>query len=330
LKKPAHKKDSSALVPLAQSLPALAPVTLSEEQIETLKAGFKTRMADGKASSTLMGQRTLAVLNTANMTVPILLGAVPGIGFALGGLGLTLCVLTGSSAQNGKYRKFNEAQAGMREEIRSALQEAQIEAYQSQKRQLAEAAEQHLLTGRFLSETDASWLGALNCDDIADASDELAITVCQVRQLLAYARSEDTEEARVKPFTFASLQLNPAMAPNRAYLRERLEKADQFIAEDDYPVFPEPEFAPAAEIKAGKLQLVKEFFLPFSDSRLRRAYKDAQLPAIPEVTLQSVAPAADFAEALKSYEDKNGPLDLPAVRGWNGGRRRMLPGPKGF
>jgi hypothetical protein len=328
LKNP-DRKTPSALVPLAQSLPANAPVTLPEERVESLTQAFNARLRNGKDTSNLTLQRCLAVLNTSNMAVPVVLGVVPGFGFAIAGLGFALSAFAGSSAQRARYKKFNDSQTATQQDIRAALRDAQLEIYREQKKQLVEAAEQHLLTGKLLSETDAGWLGNLDSDDIADASDELAITVYQVRQILAYARSENTEEARIKPPTFASLQLNPSIAPNRTYLRERLEKTDRYIAEDDYPGLSEPEFAPVAELKPGRAQLLKEFFLPFSDSELRRAYKNAQLPAIPEVTLQSVAPIADFAQALEAYENRNSPLDLPAVRGWKGGARRMLPGPKG-
>jgi hypothetical protein len=205
------------------------------------------------------------------------------------------------------------------------MEDAQRTAYSRQKQAVRDAAERHLADGKLLIAEDLAWIANLDPASLAGASDELAVTALQARRALSCARKPE----KTLVHTFATLNLNPEMGPNRAYLREKLLAADNAIEEDNYPAIQKCELPEHAALKPGKLRILKEALIPFSARALRREFKNAQLPQIPEILVPLIEPVAGVAGAVAAYESENGPLDLPALRGWKGARR-ALPAPKGM
>jgi hypothetical protein len=332
------KKDNEAgkaLAPQEVSLPRIH-VQIDEDSWERLDKELqddlirKRRNLGPRASRSAIG---LAAVAIAAMS-PLIVATGP---IALIPL-LPLLGMTAAAANDQK--KYANLLPGSREEqlkkLRRVFRDAQIAAYAEQRKLLVSAAEQHIAQGNLISLEDAAWLANLHRRDVADATHQLAITVLQIRKLLAHSRCvefrQDGSRKIGKPDTFAAHKLMPDHESHRQFLRLALKEADREIAEDTPPAFAEPELEEEQEVrkKTGFLGGCKVLLDPLSGGRLKRELEAAKILRVKPMEIPSLQPAADFAQALENYERNNAPLDLPAIRGWGGGRRKALPGPKHF
>lgn len=227
-------------------------------------------------------------------------------------------------------------------ELETDIRSLQEEKYKKKQLQLAVLADMHIARGEPLDEKTLSYLAALPPSALKDASDQLAITVMQARQMLAYERDGQRRE-NMKPETFARNRLSPAVAEHRRALRNALAAAagDVSLKEDEGPetwpapeiVLPDPDTIPEiAKLKVSKtsfaLRVVAAPLFLIPDWLRIRAARNAKLPDI-EAKFQEPAlrAAEDFSAALARYERDGDRLDLPALRGWGGaGPGRLLPG----
>lgn len=224
-------------------------------------------------------------------------------------------------------------------ELEANIRGLQEEKYKNKQLHLAVLADMHVVRGEQIDEKTLSYLAALPPSLLKDASDQLAITVMQARQMLAYQRGG----RNLKPETFARNRLNPGVAEHRRALRNALAAAaaDIKLDEDEGPeawpapeiVLPDPGKIPEiAKLKVSKISFALRtvaaplFLIP--DWLRIRAAKKVQIPDIKasfqEPTLRA---AEDFSAALARYETDVERLDLPALRGWNlPGPGKLLPG----
>lgn len=224
----------------------------------------------------------------------------------------------------------------VRRDLYYDLRAAQIREYRQKQEQLAALADAHLARGGLLDEKTMSYIAVLPPDVLEGASDQLAITVLQARRLLAYERAGRQYEA-LKPETFASAGLSAVSGKHRGTLRKLLSAVAAPLEEDRGPEkWPEPDISlpgtgkiPALEnLRISTAEKALRVAVPvlFSLKALHRRWKAAPAAAeLPPLTASAEIPplraAADFSEALARYEREAGRLDLPALRGWNGGRR---------
>jgi hypothetical protein len=338
MKKRIEQQPGSALVPVTSSLPAVAPVNISDVERdrlvesfrEELKRDFKTHGGEMNFSRSMIGGLG-SVLGGATALVPVM-----GLVFAVP-VGVPIALLLGMSIQHEKKfaRNLNLKKKTWAEgKLKRSFENAQREAYGSQKCLVVAAAERNLGAGRVLSLEDAAWIANLSRQDIKQATDQLAITVYQIRKLLAHARcasfNSDGSKSVSRPLAFADLRLDPNFPPHRAYLRERLAAADEHIEEDNYPYIKVSELEGMSSVKTGFWNAVKNYAAPWEAAKRRRQQMEIELPRYKDVEAHVIFPVADFAEALETYEATNPPLDLPALRGWKGGVRKALPGPGRF
>jgi hypothetical protein len=322
--------ESNALVPVTQSLPA-AQVDMAaidwDAHDKKLRDGLETAYRQQRNAGALarVSVAGMCGMNLAFVIpVPFLLplAAVPV--FYLYGIG----AYEQKKVNNLVPEAVERAVGQMREEFRKA----QVAVYNDQKRLVAEAAERHLAAGNLLGIEDAAWLGNLDPETLKDATHQLAITVLQIRLMLAHQRctafNSDGSRKAAKPFTFASEKLAPDYEKHRHHLRRELAALDRGLAEDKLPVIQEMELAEEIAPRTGYWKGLKDFINPFFARRMKREFTQAQLPRFKDIEVPALQPVADFSAALEAYEAQNPPLDLPAVRGWHGGRRKALPGPK--
>jgi hypothetical protein len=199
--------------------------------------------------------------------------------------------------------------------LRDAFLQAQKEAYDDQKRQIVHAAEQHLSSGRLISTEGAAWLATINPSILRTTSDQLAITVLQIRKIIRYARGAADHQ---NPLTFVGLDLNPTLPRHRSLLRDKLLMADTPLPEDGYPNLMQPQLLNATDHNTSFLHSLRACFSFSLADVLRREFTE-NLPRFNGVKVQSLLPVQDFAAALQHYEMDNPPLDLPALRGWPDG-----------
>jgi hypothetical protein len=258
----------------------------------------------------------------------ILFGSVFGV-LALGNCG------GGWVEQHMLHKKLADKSATWTKgELRDAFTEAQKQAYAAQKRQIVQAAEQYLSSGKLVSVEEASWLAALDPEAVRGATDQLAITVLQIRKMLAHMRcadfNADGSRAVEKPLTFEAMLLMSSAPLHRSILRERLAAEDCEVTEDLNPVIREPEVISAAHAKVSVIKSLASFISFRTKKSLAREYVDNALPRFADIEAQALRPVTDFAAMLESYEARNPPLDLPALRGWKTVKRRALPHPGGM
>lgn len=216
------------------------------------------------------------------------------------------------------------------------LRGAQIREYRQKQERLVALADAHLVRGGLLDEKTMSYIAVLPPDVLEGASDQLAITVLQARRLLACERAGRQYKA-LKPETFASAGLSSVSDRHRGALRKILSAAAPPLEEDRGPeTWPEPDISlpgtrkiPAIEnLRISNAEKALRVAVPFLFAlmALRYRWKAAPVAAdLPPLTASAEIPplraAADFSEALARYEREVERLDLPALRGWNGGRR---------
>jgi hypothetical protein len=272
-------------------------------------------------------------------------GMLGGLGLLAGGGGLIVVggmgVLLGSgvgsmgiSAEHKLHKKLaQENDDWTAGELRDCFAKAQREAYFAQKRLIVQAADQYLASGKLISVEEAAWLATLDPSVLHEATDQLAITVLQIRKMLAHTRCTDFNSDGSKkadaPLTFEKMQFNSANPMHRTILHEKLLQNDAPVLEDGYPVIQEPEIVEQTVPKTSFSKSLRYFFGFSRKETVIREYIRDKLPRFKDVEVQRLRPVEDFAAALAQFEERNPALDLPAMRGW-GRARKALPAPKGY
>jgi hypothetical protein len=327
MKKGSETHSSRALILPGNALPA-ATVSVADETWSAFDEDLRKKLMKARSDEAVTVARFGFATTSVLMTLMVPMAIMSGVGACIlpvvvyGGMA-GIATKAQADAENllPRHRKLYMEQA------KEKFHEAQKAAYNEQKRLIAAAAEQHLGRGNLLTLEDAAFLSSLNADDVRKSTYQLAITVLQIRKLLAQARGAAGDAAIENPETFASNRLRPEADNHRKFLYEILREHDAPIAEDDLPVLQEPEIEGEAGAQIGYGKAFLKLLNPLSGRRLKREFKQAKVLRFKPVDVAGVRPAADFAAALAAYESRNPPLDLPAVRGWGGGRRKALPAP---
>jgi hypothetical protein len=305
---------------------ALAGITFDQSEVQALRDSYNSSV---KSS---VGDKVLGTISYTAGTVMLGLGAAATVAMTGGIALLPLAGLMGgmmlsinSSERNSAMRTAEREGRNAQYELRRIFRNAQIDAFNHNQKQLVAAANGHLQAGGLLDEEAMAYLAAVSRENLSDACEQLAISVYQARKMLAHSRSPEYVE---KPLNFASLDFTAKSEKHRFVLLEKLQWADSDI-DDDKPELQglelqEPEFQRTA---AGRW--ARTFLAPFylrKDARIRAAL---DLPDLPDVPVPPLRPARDFALTLHRYEEQNGRLDLPALRGWPQ-TQKALPRPPAF
>jgi hypothetical protein len=338
MKKHAPPAESSALAPLKQSLPAVpGALNISEAAIAAPVAEFQKIRAKAISShrGEFVGQRYLAYISAGGTAAMPLIGmsdpVIASIGFFLAApLALSvsaLAFITIAEQKRFQAQSIARQENWVHETLQPAFEKAQKQAYQAQKLQIIAAAEQHLGKGGLLGLEDGAWLANLDPQALEGATDQLAITVLQIRKMLAHERcvsfNADGSKSVGKAVGFAGQKLDACNIQHRSYLRKQLAEEDPGIAEDSYPALQKGELVEAPKLRSGWGPALKSFFVPFYAKALRNEYANAQMPRFKDIEAQPLEPVADFSAAIERYEAQNRPLDLPAMRGWKGAQKAL-------
>jgi hypothetical protein len=319
------------LVPVLHTLPATETFSMPLKQHQEIRESFKNAVGwsydfDKKQVNLMRGLGGGAAL----LFGAVALAAPPAL--VIAAPTLALFFFGGGAMQKSLEANGHDGFRRAMEETQVKFKQAQIEFYAAQKKRIVELADTHLGNGGLISAQDAAWLGNIDPDHLSEATDQLAITVLQIRQMLAYQRcndfNSDGSRAVQAPLTFRGVGFDAGRPLHRSWLREKMAQADHGIEEDANPVIQVAEFENVNVKKPGYIAALFNFLNPVSNWSRKEKLLEMQLPKVKEIEVQCVQPLADFAEALKDYESRNAPLDLPAMRGWKGPQRRALAAPK--
>ena len=273
-------------------------------------------------------------LQTALYACSISALSMPPVAIFFGSLGFAMQLFATSMPTYAFNSTAQDRLEEAQKNLKDGFHNAQVENYELQQQKMVEIADAFMAEGGRLVEKDLAFLIHLTPDALEKASDELAITVLQVRKLLVHMRCTEFNADGTKkvspPITFDALRFDPAFEPHRKIIRDRLMQDDVDLDEDDIEDnIVRLELDDKTNFKIGFWGAVgRSFITPLAswrDIKKHRAYK---LPEIPEVPVMKLNPAEDFAKALATYENNadNLPLDLPAMRGW--GTAKLLPANK--
>jgi hypothetical protein len=305
-----------------------ALVALDGAAYESKKYHLKKRLkeADGTglwATQTAMIGSTVALIFTPAAPLAI----IPG-------LASLLCVLFRGAEYNPTF-KAQEQVEEFKKELTQEFKEAQEQLYQSFQTKLINEAEKTLAEGGLIDEEKMAHLACVRPELLKEASDQLAISVLQARQLLDFSRKiEDPaalDEPKTQPFTFKSQKLKASNEYQRTVFRhnlwsqlkeERVESIGGFtrvvtqkIAEDDFPKHQAPEFGELTGAYGHIGGWGAYLFGPLVDWKLRKNIVNDFMP-VAAAKVPPAAKAEDFSQRLAHYESNVEPLDLPAMRGW--------------
>jgi hypothetical protein len=208
----------------------------------------------------------------------------------------------------------------------------QEDTYKSFQKELIQSAENTLSSGNLLDMRTMSYLACVRPELIEDASNQLAISVLQARQVLNFSRNLDDKGSwksqQTQPLTFQNQALSCDNDFQRTILLQRLWsnlfepynntrlKKEVKIEEDNYPKHQKPDFSEIDSSLEGYKGFSAFFLGPlvtgYERKKLTRAFKE-----ISSVTVPAPACAKDLEHRLKFYEDNVEKIDLPAVRGWS-------------
>jgi hypothetical protein len=210
----------------------------------------------------------------------------------------------------------------------------QEETYKSFQKELVQSAENTLSSGNLLDMRTMSYLACVRPELIEEASNQLAISVLQARQVLSFSRNLDDKgswkKQQTQPLTFQNQALSCENEFQRTILHQKLWsnlyekgfynnaplKEEAKIEEDNYPKHQKPDFS-EIDSSIESYKGFSAFFLGplitgYERKKLTRAFKE-----IASVTVPAPACAKDLEHRLKFYEDNVEKIDLPAVRGWS-------------
>jgi hypothetical protein len=319
-RKPQKPSTELALAAKAGEL-ALADIKFDQTEVQGLRRAYNSKIRVPTEDRVLGAIGYTAGTSLLSLG---LLGAAAGAPLMLVPAGIFAAMMYGvSSDQRNSAMRHAERQARTAQHtLRDIFKQAQQDAFNANQKQLAAIADDHLRAGNLLGEEGMAYLAAVSPENLEGASEQLAISVYQARKMLAHSRDPQNVE---KPLNFASLDFTPKSGKHRFVLLEKLQWADTGI-EDDKPELQELELQePEFQFSSGG-KWARAFLAPFylrKDARTRAAI---DLPDLPDVPVPPLRPARDFALTLRRYEEQNGALDLPALRGWPQ-TRKALPRP---
>jgi hypothetical protein len=335
--RPSRRPEGTDLVRRAETAPAAAGggVTVPREIVERHFREYREKVArsrkdiekEVKAAAATQywsyGLGAAAIVVGSGVTLPF--AAL----LALGGL------VSGMDAR-ASLDKANRAAIDRAHELHSRLRaefiQAQRAAYNEKQDSLVRLADAYLEQGGLLDETALAYLAAVEPRRLRQASDQLAISVLQVRGMLAHVRCRsidlDGNRYTPKPARFADLKLSGRVPEHRPILRQKLEEQGRRLVEDAEPHFKDPEFSVPGEGRQNRRQRLARFFgAPFHLRADRARTIIEKMPELPPVEPPPLKSVANIASIIEAYEKANGRLDLPAMRGW-GRDTRALPGMK--
>jgi hypothetical protein len=313
------RPQANALVPAVPALPATEAFNMPAAKQQEIREAFKSTVEWNHKfnKSEVNSLRTVGVLCSALFGVvslavpPMLFITLPAV---------ALLGIAGTEMQKGMQDVARDAFEDAKKNTLIKFEEAQREFYSAQKRRIIELADAHLGNGHLISAQDAAWLGNIDPDHLSDATDQLAVTVLQIRQMLAYQRcasfNSDGSKQVDMPLTFKDVGFDISRNLHRSWLREKLAQLDSGIEEDERPEIRQAEFVSGDIGKSGRIKAFFNFFNPVSNWNRKEKTLAMELPQVKDIEVQCVQPIAGFAEALEAYEARNPPLDLPAMRGW--------------
>jgi hypothetical protein len=315
MKKRSDQTLGKSLVPSGGSLPVNFTEQVRSDFEKTLRARLDQEYRHRAAL--VRGSRLAIGMITPSVLIASILGP---FGLLVSAGALAAGAFMGSVEQETLDNLGHSVLKNSEGLIQEHFAQAQRDGYALQKRQILQAAEDHLACGGLLGAEDVAWLGHLDPVILQDAGDQLAITALQARKLIAHMRDGIPE----KPLLFKDFKLDRNLKPHRAYLREKLLAADAALPEDSLPEIQKAEIIPGNARRSGYLKALFNYVTPGSRRRLLREFETLQMPAVKDIEMPGIRPVEGFAAMLAEYESKNCPLDLP---GWKGSQRRMLPAP---
>ena len=316
------KKPGRDLVALAQqkskNLPAkIGPRDLAKD-VEKYKGSLK-----------VSGNVNVGVYLGTMATVALILPPSTIVGWAL--MPWIWAVLAGGDARR-DAKKLDDA----RQNLAKNFKGKQEEAYELRQKMLVGLADRHVKDGGLLDEESLSYLAAVPPRLLEKTSDSLAVTVLQVRGALAHLRCKelDKNDKKIVPPVHTAVQggLDLRIEMAQRSLRKILEENDNGLTEDKGPEFQELSLPEQNELDPGRW--TKENwgkkvgrFLGGPVTVFRDVYKarNVKIADIPEVDIPALSAVKDFSAMLARYEKEVEILDLPALRGWGDGPRKVLP-----
>lgn len=259
----------------------------------------------------------IALLSLVNPATPAIVG-LPLVLAAVAGAVGSMVFLVGSPLFT--YLTQENAQAladRTHDSLREAFHREQKAAFEARQTALVTLADTELVRDRLLDERTLSYLAAVRPEFLQKVHDErLAISVLQARALLAWHRCnqkhEDGEKLVKKPLSCATLRLDPSDPLHRTMLREKLERADPVLEEDNYPDHEELPIQPP-QLRLGFWGHVGRYFAnPLFTASDKRRYM-ADLPEVEPIDVKPLIAAEDFAAALKYYEKETPPARSPCL-----------------
>jgi hypothetical protein len=328
------QQASTDLVKRAETMPASqesvgvpepAAQRLQKAYNEAVLKSRKQHESDSKGAS-------VAQFASAAVIGGALLVATPWVALPLG----MFMALSGVSAAHDAKKaldtandKSTELQQEFMRTLRREFIDAQRKAYSEKQDRLVEMAEAHLAKGGLLDETALSYLAAIPPSKLQGASDQLAISVLQIRSMLDYIRSRridlDGERGVPKPACFADFKLSPRQPEHRPILRAKLEENRFRIAEDEGPQFAEPQIVmPESQRQSGREKFARYLGAAFFIKGDRERAASFEMPSLAPVEVPALRQVESLGKIIGNYERAHGRLDLPALRGWGGREPKPL------
>lgn len=311
-----------------------------EKAVENARSDNKglSAMFYGCTGLAVAGYNAFDVLVTATVVGPV----SPAIGGILGAVALGAGIIGTVAASVAGFTLShnvaftrggtNHSICNAYSDLREIYEEGQKLNMRERQDQLVALADEELAQGVLLDGQAMAALAAVPLKCLEQASDTLAISVMQVRGMLAYQRCRDRqasgEKDIQKPLTFKQLRLNPADELHGNILRERLvrqaESAGWGLDEDrearSYEELALPS-VPALEEPGFWGKLGRVLAAPLYRRRDLAEIAKLELPALPDIPVHPLPLAADFDKALAHYERTIEKLDLPALRARPSGQR---------
>jgi hypothetical protein len=316
------------------TLPADRLTTIAPERLKELHHEYAERVAVRRHTYEVGAK----ILNGMQYTITGAAIAVGGSGplFFVGAAAFALFVAmnaigAGEDANAAGEDAYASHCAAMKNEF-LLLQRQAIGAGQ---KELLRLADEHLSRCELLDTKTLSYLAAMPPDLLGGASDQLAISVLQARQMLAHVRQQNSGEAGVEACkrlpTFSQLGFDRRRGDHRTLLRTMLEKNAPSLAEDAGPPLVELEVPAPPKLNIGLAGwLGRAFAGGFIVGRDRRKQQAFALPDIPAMKVPVLRPIEGFADILVAFEKSHGRLDLPALRGWGGKHKLLAPPHRAF
>lgn len=241
--------------------------------------------------------------------------------------------------------------------VREIIRLEQRACYEGKKHEMVRLADEQLAGGGLIGEEALPFLATLTPDKLGKASDDLAITVLQIRSMIALIRFPLAVDAEDRPMTMRrlareyNLAVQPGNKKHQKLLREKLERQAVSLREDKFPaaaaVLPDLDAYRDRQIDMKALEELeptekkkksfggwllwgfRDGYLPFLEHRKQKKLaalaKAVEFPDDIEFEVPALRTVDELADMLARYEAEVEPLDLPAIRGWGKASKPVLP-----